>query len=67
MPALQLPPTRSRSLSASLHTQEAEAAGLLLFPDNTPLDWKGEESSRNIPNDAVRRDSLLWNGMVSFV
>jgi len=47
-----------------LHAQEVEALGLLLFPDITRNDWRGEESASNIPRDAVRRDSLLWNGMV---
>lgn len=39
-----------------LLAQEAGAAALLLYPD--PAD-----TGSNIPDDAVRRDSLIWNGM----
>lgn len=56
---------RSQADEQVLHAQEAEAAALLLFPDTSRVEWHGEESSENLPNDAVRRDSLLWNGMVS--
>ncbi|KAI1284850.1 N-acetylated-alpha-linked acidic dipeptidase 2 [Halotydeus destructor] len=43
--------------------QDVSAAGLLLYSDTGSSEWVGEESNSNLPRDAVRRESLLWNGM----
>lgn len=36
-----------------------------MYPADTGQsdEWEGEESQSQVPRDAVRRDSLLWNGL----
>ncbi|RWS29270.1 N-acetylated-alpha-linked acidic dipeptidase 2-like protein [Leptotrombidium deliense] len=44
-----------------LYAQEKNAAALLLYTE--PGDYFDEKDAWNIPPDAIRSDSLLWNGL----